>query len=98
MIKEIYANMNKLALDPNVYIIVTLRRRGHSEDEIAVMKAIVDSLDKDGQRRLAEIVAMEDEDIIERLVKTLPAIRESIAKGGEKTPADLIEGAFKDFE
>lgn len=88
----------QLALDPNVFVIVNLRRRGHSEDEISVVKGIMESVDKGAQERIAELIALEKEDVISALVRVLPAIRESLVKGDGKSPAEIIEEVASSFE
>jgi len=84
----------EISLDPRVFIIVSLRQRGHSDDEIAAMLSLFDSTDKPMQQRLAEFVAMEDEEVVDALVGVMPAVREALMRGNG-SPGDLIEEAVK---
>lgn len=87
----------QLALDPNVYVIVTLRRRGMAEDVISVVKSIMEEVDKDTQAKIARLIALEDEEVVNALVKQLPAVRESLVRKEGKTPAEIIEDVAKLF-
>lgn len=87
----------QLALDPNVYVIVTLRRREIAEDVISVVKSIMEEVDKETQAKIARLIALEDEEVVNALVKQLPAVRESLVRKEGKTPAEIIEDVAKLF-
>jgi replicative DNA helicase len=82
-------------LDPRVRIIVTLRRNGHGDDEVTSFMSLFDSVAKANQERLAQLVTVEDKDIIRRLVAVLPDVHAALMKKNGKTPEELIEEAAK---
>jgi len=86
------------ALDPRVFIIVSLRKRGQAEDEISALTNLYDSVDSSVQKNIANFIAREDEDIVKALVGTLPAVHESLMKGDGETPAQIIEKAVSKLE
>ena len=82
-------------LDPRVRIIVTLRQKGHDNDEITSFMSLFDGVSRGQQERLSQIVNVEDPEIIRRLVKVLPDVHAAILRKNGKTPEELIEEAAK---
>ncbi len=86
-------------LDPRVRIIVTLRRNGHDNDEIASFMSLFDTAERAQQERLSQIVTVEDPEIIRALVKVLPDVHAAIVRrgAGGKTAKEIIEEAALQF-
>jgi len=85
-------------LDSRVFTIVTLRKRGHTEDEIASVTALYDSLDGPGQGMLSKLVALGNPQVVSDLVRILPDVREAIAKGRSKSVVEIVEHVAKQYE
>lgn len=86
-------------LDPRVRIIVTLRKNGHDNDEITSFMSLFDTTDRAQQERLAQLVTVEDPEIIRALVGVLPDVHAAMLRRGVggKTPNEIIEEAAKQF-
>ena len=86
-------------LDPRVRIIVTLRKNGHDDDEITSFMSLFDTAERSQQDRLAELVTVEDPEIIRALVKVLPDVHAAIVRrgAGGKTAKEIIEEAALQF-
>ncbi|NBS41219.1 hypothetical protein EBS80_00990 [bacterium] len=82
-------------LDPRVRIIVTLRQSGHDDDSITSFMSLFDTVDRVQQERLAQIVTVEDSEVIRRLVAVLPDVHAAMLKKGDRTPNQIIEDAAK---
>ena len=80
-------------LDPRVRIIVTLRKSGHDNDEITSFMSLFDSVSNEQRERLAQLVTVEDPEIIRRLVRVLPDVHAAMLKKGDKTPEQIVEEA-----
>lgn len=80
-------------LDPRVRIIVTLRKNGHSDDEVTSFMSLFDTVTRQNQERLAQLVTVEDAEIIRRLVRVLPDVHAAMMKKNGRTPEELIEEA-----
>jgi len=89
--------MALLIQDSRVFTIVTLRKRGHTDDEIAAVTALYDSLDARGQGMLGKLVALENPQIVTDLVRILPDIRAAVAKGQSKTVIELVEKTAQQY-
>jgi len=83
--------------DSRVFTIVTLRKRGHSDDEIAAVTALYDSLSAKEQGMLSKLVALENPQIVSDLVRILPDIRAALAKGQSKTVVELVEKTAQQY-
>jgi hypothetical protein len=84
-------------LDPRVRVIVTLRKNGHDNDEVTSFMSLFDTVDKESQERLSQIVTVEDPEVIRALVGALPDVHAAILRKGQggKTPQQIIEEAAR---
>lgn len=82
-------------LDPRVRVIVTLRRNGHDDDSITSFMSLFDTVEQGQKERLAQIVTVEDPEIIRRLVAVLPDVHAAILRKSGRTPEEIIEEASR---
>ena len=83
--------------DSRVFTIVTLRKRGHSDDDIAAVTTLYDSLGPKEQGMLSKLVALENPQVVSDLVRILPDIRAALVKGQAKTAVELVEQTAKQY-
>jgi len=84
-------------LDPRVRIIVTLRKNGHPDDAITSFMSLFDTVGRSQQERLAQIVTVEEQEVIRRLVQVLPDVHAAMLHKNGKTPEEIIEEAARGF-
>lgn len=82
-------------LDPRVRIIVTLRKNGHPDDAITSFMSLFDTVGRSQQERLAQIVTVEDQEVVRRLVRVLPDVHAALLGKNGKTPEEIIEEAAR---
>lgn len=84
-------------LDPRVRIIVTLRQAGHDNDAITSFMSLFDTAGQEQRERLAQLVSMEDPEVIRAVVRVLPDVHAAILRKAGKTPKEIIEEAAAAF-
>ncbi|OGL95969.1 hypothetical protein A2348_01665 [Candidatus Uhrbacteria bacterium RIFOXYB12_FULL_58_10] len=84
-------------LDPRVRIIVTLRKNGNPDDAITSFMSLFDAVGHAQQERLAQLVTVEDQEVINRLVRVLPDVHAAMLRKNGKTPEEIIEEAVKEL-
>lgn len=82
-------------LDPRVRIIVTLRKNGHDDDSITSFMSLFDTVVGAQKERLAQLVTVEDPEVIRRLVAVLPDVHAAMLRKAGRTPDEIIEEAAK---
>jgi hypothetical protein len=85
-------------LDSRVHIIVTLRKRGVSDDDINSVTALYDSVEPPLQTMIAKLVTLEDPQVVAALVRLLPDVRAALLKRDSKAVVAIVEQAAKAFQ